>query len=155
MFIQTVFTFALLASNIECAPTTAPTPTTRGSVVARRQKGLQRRAGTPLVSSNHVVIDYSLGGQVIPISVDTGAWDTWLVSTLDHNAAETSGLPVLYNPNISSTYHDETDPNNANWHCDGRGAHCNYGRDNLVVAGISAPDFSFGLADQVNQGGLH
>ena len=138
----------LLASTIEC---TGEVPK-RFSVPARRQKeGLRRRDGNEATATEHVVVDFAFGGQLIPMSIDSGSSFTLVASTLDINKQEIEVLPALFNPNTSSTYHDENDPSDA-YDCSGNSATCVMGVDDVATAGLTATGMSFGVASHVENG---
>lgn len=81
------------------------------SVVARwedngRGSSLDKRADESSATKS-VVVDFTFGGQKIPVALDSGSTFTYVASTLITNKSETAGLPALFNPNTSTTYHDE------------------------------------------------
>lgn len=144
-------TLALLAGAVGSVAAVTPK---RFSVPANRVRtSLQPRAQNQhqADSTNHVVVDFTFGGQKIPVAIDTGSTFTWTASTLDKNHQDTASLPTLYNPNISSTYHDENKPNDA-YDCSGHGSTCFMGVDNVATAGLTANGMAFGVATQISQG---
>jgi hypothetical protein len=129
--------------------TTAPK---RFSIPARRlPRELNRRDGIDVDATEHVVVDFTFGGQKIPVSLDSGSSFTWVASTLATNTAVTSTLPALFNPNISSTYHDEDVPSDAN-NCGGDSNVCFMGVDDVATAGLVAKGMAFGVATKVGRG---
>jgi hypothetical protein len=148
MLSKIIVALGLLANTIESA---ASTPK-RYSIPARRHKSdLSRRDGNEAAASNHVVVDFTFGGQLIPVALDSGSTFTFVASTLDTSTADTSVLPALFNPNISSTYHDEDIPSDA-LNCGGTSVVCSMGVDNVATAGLAAEGMSFGVATHVQDG---
>ena len=143
-----IIKLGLATAAIDCAAT-APK---RVSVPVRRQNGLQRRDRNEVASTEHVVVDFTFGGQQIPVAIDTGSSFTYVASTLDANKSETDFFPTLFNPNISSTYHDENDPSDADDCSNASYGHatCVLGQDNVATAGLTAPNMTFGVASQVS-----
>ena len=148
MYPELVVALSLLAPAIQCA---AMTPK-HFSIPARRLNGgLHQRDGNEANATNHVVVDFTFGGQQIPVALDSGSTFTYVASTLDTNTGETSILPALYNPNISSTYRDENNPSDA-YNCGGQSVTCFMGVDDIATAGLTAGGMAFGVATHVEEG---
>lgn len=106
----TALTRALILTNTLAAATTTPN---RFSITATRSnKGLNQRDNHETEATKHVVVDFTFGGQQVPLSLDTGGSFCYVASTLDKTAGSLD-LPTLYNPNISTTYHDEHNASDA------------------------------------------
>ena len=142
-----VLAFGLLTGITECATTKL----NRFSVPVRRQGSLRRRDGNEAVATKDVVVDFTVGGQPIPLALDSGSTFTYVASTQDTNRAETSILPVLFNPNTSSTYHDENNPDDA-MNCGGKATLCVLGVDDVATDGLTAHNMTFGVASHVEPG---
>ena len=136
-----------LASTLDCVQTVPK----HFSIPVRREPSLHRRDGNEATATQDVVVDFTFGRQIIPVSLDSGSTFTYVASTLDTHPSETSILPTLFNPNTSSTYHDENDPNDA-FSCDGNDVDCFMGVDNIATAGLTANGMSFGVAKHVKPG---
>jgi hypothetical protein len=143
-----VVTIILLASTIGSATATPK----RFSIPARRLNiGPNRRDGNEAKASKHVVVDFTFGGQQIQVALDSGSTFTYVASTLETNVPENSDLPGLYNPNISSTFHVESNPSDA-YDCGDFSAECFMGVDNVATAGLIAEGMAFGVATYVGEG---
>jgi aspergillopepsin I len=150
MYTRLIVTLGLLASTVESV---AATPK-RFSIPARRASTtLQQRDGTHAEAdaTEHVVVDFTFGGQRIPVALDSGSTFTWVASTLDTNKGETDSLPALFNPNTSTTYHDENDPSDA-YNCGGTSTVCFMGVDDVATAGLTANGMAFGVATHISSG---
>jgi hypothetical protein len=100
----------LVLTNTLAAATTTPK---RFSIPATRSTtGLNQRDVHGTEATKHVVVDFTFGGQRIPLSLDTGGSFCYVASTLDKTASSLN-LPTLYNPNISTTYRDEHNASDA------------------------------------------
>jgi aspergillopepsin I len=143
-----IVSLGLLASTVESVTITP----TRFSIPARRlSSGLHQRDEHEAGASKHVVVDFTFGGQQIPVALDSGSTFTYVASTLDTNTADTSDLPALYNPNISSTYRDENSPSDE-FDCGGQSVECFMGVDNVATADLIAEGMAFGVATHVETG---
>ena len=144
-------TRCLLAVGLIALGSAATAPG-RFSVPARKLKNnLQSRSGNEVDATQHVVVDFTFGGQSIPVSLDTGSTFTTVTSTLDTSSADTASLPALYNPNISSTFYVENIPSDATT-CGGQPVSCFMGVEDVATAGLTAKNMSFGVATHVQQG---
>lgn len=141
MYTRLILILSLLVSTIESAGITPK----RFSIPARRLGGLRDENEAGADATNHVVVDFTFGGQQIPVALDSGSTFTYVASTLDTNMEDTFSLPTLYNPNISSTYHDENDPSDA-FDCGGQPVACFMGVDDVATAGLTAKGMAFGVA---------
>ena len=152
-------TAALLSTVGLLASTTLASqpPTAKGkgfSVPAKRVKGQnigKRQSNNTVTSSDHVVVPFTIGGQEIPVAVDSGATMFWTASTLI-DSSETDGLPALYNPNISSTFQVENDSNDATNVCGNEQDSCFMGLDDVSTAGLTAQQMPFGVATTLQSG---
>ncbi len=148
MSTRLVVTLGLLTCTL--ASTAAPK---RFSIPARRLDGslLRRRGGNESEATKHVVVDFTFGGQQIPVALDSGSTFTYVASTLDTLTSDTSSLPALYSPNISSTYHDEDNRKDA-FDCGDDSVDCFMGVDDVATAGLTAKGMAFGVATHVKKG---
>ncbi|KAH8880776.1 acid protease [Thozetella sp. PMI_491] len=132
----------LSASIIEAA-STAPK---RFSIPARRLgSGLQRREGNAVDATQHVVVDFTFGGQPIPVALDSGSSFTYVASTLDEGVSSLD-LPAVYNPNISTTFRDD------NPKCGNPSLACFMGADDVATGGLTAKDMVFGVVTNLSKG---
>ena len=84
------------------------------------------------------------------MSVDSGTSFMYTASTLVTNTSITENPPTLFNPNASTTYHDENGPADA-CNCGGDPNFCVMGVDNVSVAGtgLVAEGMAFGVASKL------
>ena len=144
MLVRSLLCVSLTASIVQCVFASPR----RISVPARRQGGLRRRDMNEAASTKHVVVDFTFGGQQIPVALDTGSSFTYVASTLDTSETEIALLPALFNPNASSTYHDEDNPEDST-DCGGETVTCVLGVDNVATAGLTANNMTFGVASHI------
>ena len=119
------------------------------SLPVRQVHTLVRRDGSVAVHP-HVIIDFTFGTQVLPMSIDSGCTFTWVAADIGSNTVATTP-GTLYHPNVSSTYHDENSPQDA-YDCGNKENFCVMGLEDISAGGLKATQMPFGLGSRVNQG---
>jgi hypothetical protein len=147
---------ALAHSAVAFPHPAAPKPKKHFSVPARRARTLplERRAayGTA-VADEHVVVDFLVGGQAIPVALDSGSSFFWTASTRATDADVLAELPAVFDPAASPTYRDEDDPADA-YDCGNDRTACAMGLDTVEIpdTGLVAENMAFGVATRVGDG---